>query len=97
MLQSNRTQRESRILRGFVCVRIKKRSVNHVFYEGLCAHLSGMLISVSFLKIALGQIQFSFENNHFLAWLGRGPGSPPGRQIHQEKFMEVFLSDKNML
>ena len=32
MLQSKETQRESRILRGFVCLRAKKRSVNHVLY-----------------------------------------------------------------
>ena len=47
MLQSKETQRESCILRGFVCCRVKKHSVNHVFYEGLCAHLSGLLILVS--------------------------------------------------
>jgi hypothetical protein len=37
VLQRKETQRESRILRGFVCLWIKERSVNHVFYEGLCA------------------------------------------------------------
>ena len=37
VLQSKETKRESRILRGFVCAREKRRSVNHVFYEVLCA------------------------------------------------------------
>jgi len=37
VLQSKETQRESRTLWWFVCFRAKKRSVNHVFYEGLCA------------------------------------------------------------
>ena len=31
------TQRESRISQGFVCLRLKKHSVNHVFYKDLCA------------------------------------------------------------
>ena len=34
MLRSNETERESRILRGFVCIEAMKQSVNHVFYEG---------------------------------------------------------------
>ena len=35
--QTKETQRESYILQGLVCLRLKKHSVNHVFYEGLCA------------------------------------------------------------
>ena len=35
--QSSETHRELRILQGFVCFKVEKRSVNHVFYEGLCA------------------------------------------------------------
>ena len=37
VLQSSETQRGSHISGGFVCLRLKKQSVNHIFYEGLCA------------------------------------------------------------
>ena len=37
VLQSSETQRGSHISGGFVCLRLKKQSVNHVCYEGLCA------------------------------------------------------------
>jgi hypothetical protein len=36
VVQSKETQRESRILRGLVFFKLKKRSVNHVFYK-VCA------------------------------------------------------------
>ena len=80
--QNKETQRESHILQGFVCLRVKKHNGNHVFYEVSIplehSHLSGILILVSLLKIAPGQYSFHMKISFF------GPGWGGAQEAPQE-------------
>ena len=94
MCPSKETQRESRILRGFVCCRVKKHSVNHVFYEGLCAHLSGMLSLVSSPKIAPGQYSFHMKITIFWPGWGGAQEAPQEGKCTKRSPWKSFLATR---
>ena len=82
-LWSIETRRESRIFRGF----------DH--FESLQTCPESQFGQPS--ENGSWLIQSSYEKYHFLVQLGRGPGSPSGSQMSQEKSREAPLSDKKML